>query len=173
MSNLMFFSCKSDVEIISEITADSKFPSFIVKELETYYSDSGIVQVKIYAQELIRYEYTEENYDEYPKGIEVEFFDNYMETTATLKSQYAIYYIDEKIWEAKYNVEVNNIAEDESLNTELLYWDLDNERIYSDNFVRIKTQKEILFGRGFESNQDFSKWRILNPTGTIIIDEDE
>jgi LPS export ABC transporter protein LptC len=173
IAGTIFISCSNDIEIVYEITAESGMPAFMVEELETFYSDSGIVKVKIYAPKLVRYDNKDASFDEYPEGINVEFFDANLNTTATLDCQYAKYHIKEELWEAKNNVEIVNIEKGESLNTELLFWDLRNERIYSDKFVRIKTEKEILFGQGFESNQEFSKWRIIKPTGTILIEEDE
>lgn len=169
-----FAACKNhDIDVIYEITAKKDIPTFIVEELETYYSDSGKVQVKIYAPEMIRIEKTKNSYDEYPKGINVDFYDNMMNVSATLTGEYAIFHIEKEIWEVRDNVVAKNVAEDESLSTEVLYWNINTERIYSDKFVRIKTDNEVLFGRGFESNQDFSQWRILEPTGTILIEDEE
>lgn len=173
VASTIFISCSNDIEAIYEITASEDIPTFLIVDLETYYSDSGIVQIKIFAPELLRYERKEIKYDEYPKGLKVEFYDNSMNLTSVLKCQYAKYFIEKDLWEAKNNVEVYNIEKDEFLNTELLYWDIKNEKIYSDKFVRIKTEKEILFGQGFESNQEFSQWRILKPTGEILIKDDE
>lgn len=169
----IFISCDNDVSNVYEFAKDEGNPSFIIKDLKTYYSDSGLLKVKIIAPELIRFEHVENSYDEYPKGLEVQFFDQFMNITSTLKCQYAKYYIENELWEAKSNVEVENIQDNESLNTELLYWDLKKEIIYSDEFVRIQTNNEIMFGQGFESTQDFSSWRILKPTGEFLIEDDE
>lgn len=46
------------------------------------------------------------------------------------------------------------------------------ERIYSDKFVRITTEDEILYGEGFESNQEFTNWKIIKPTGSIKIKDE-
>ncbi len=170
--NAVFISCKNKIEEVNKLTVSNNRPSFSVEGLETYFSDSGIIKVKIFAPELERYEQLKLKYDEYPQGINVEFYDYNMKITGTLKCQYARYLIVEEVWEAKSNVEVNNTEKNEKINTELLYWDIKNERIYSDKFVRITTAEEILFGEGFESNQDFSKWKIINPTGTINIKDE-
>jgi len=167
----IFFSCKNDIEEINKLTVSNDRPSFQVIDLETSFSDSGQIKVKIYAPELVRYDKVEVQYDEYPKGINVEFFNSLMEVTGTLRCNYARYRIKDEVWEAKSDVEVNNAVEEERINTELLYWDMKQERIYSDKFVRITTAEEILFGEGFEATQDFSKWKILKPTGTINVDE--
>ncbi|MDD2633982.1 MAG: LPS export ABC transporter periplasmic protein LptC [Bacteroidales bacterium] len=166
-----FFSCKNDIEQVNKLTVSNDRPSFQVIDLETSVSDSGQIKVKIFAPELIRYERVEVQYDEYPKGLNVEFYNSLMDITGTLRCNYARYLIKDEIWEAKSDVEVNNNAEEERINTELLYWDMKKEIIYSDKFVRITTAEEILFGEGFESNQDFSKWKILKPTGTINVNE--
>lgn len=162
-------SCTNDIEKVKLVTQETVLPTFSVNNLETNYSDSGIVKVKIMAPELVRYEKKNPPYDEYSKGFNVEFYNSNNQISATLSCRYAKYNINEEIWEAKSNVEVNNLSEHEKINTELLYWDMKQENIYSDKFVRITTAEEILFGEGFESKQDFSKWKIIKPTGSIQI----
>lgn len=165
-------SCKNDIEEVNKLTVSNDLPTFKVNDLETSFSDSGVLKVKIYAPELIRFEHGELQYDEYPEGVRVEFYNSLMEVTGTLRCNYARYLIKEEMWEAKSDVEVNNTEQEEKINTELLYWDMKKELIYSDKFVRITTAEEILFGEGFESNQDFSKWKILKPTGTINVKDE-
>ncbi len=167
-----FVCCKNDIEKVNELTSTNNLPTFTVTDLETSVSDSGRIKVKIFAPELVRYEKGDIKYDEYPKGLNVEFYDSNMEVSGTLKCNYARYLIADEIWEAKSNVEVNNTEKEERINTELLYWDMKKEVIHSDKFVRITTADEILFGDGFESNQNFSKWKILKPTGQISIKDE-
>ena len=169
---MFLFSCQTDIETINKITEVRKRPSFEVHDFETIVSDSGRIQVKITSPKLSRFDKNEIKYDEYIKGIAVEFYDKSMILEATLTCDYAKYLIDKEIWEAKFNVEVNNVKENEKLNTELLYWNMNKEKIYSDKFVKITRSEEILFGEGFESNQDFSKWKILKITGTKSIKDE-
>jgi len=147
--------------------------SLIVNEIETIYSDSGCVKVILTAPKLLRFENKENPYDEYPEGLDVKFFDTGFNTTGTLTCEYAKYLVNENIWDARKNVEAINLNTGEQLNTEQLFWDIEKELIYSDAFVRITTQDEVLYGNGFESNQDFSTWKILNPKGSFNINEDE
>jgi hypothetical protein len=55
---------------------------------------------------------------------------------------------------------------------EHLIWDRAENKIYSNEFVKITTDDEIIMGEGFESNEQFTKYRILKPKGTIT-KEDE
>jgi hypothetical protein len=124
------------------------------------------------AAELVRYNKPERNYDEYSKGLYIEFYNDFYEVEATLKCNYARYLIDKDLWEAKFDVDVSNLSTGEKLNTELLYWDMKKELIYSDKFVRITRPDEILFGEGFESTQDFLEWKILKPAGSKNIKDE-
>ncbi|NOZ46611.1 MAG: LPS export ABC transporter periplasmic protein LptC, partial [Chlorobi bacterium] len=74
------------------------------------------------------------------------------------------------IWEAKYDVVA--VGKDGNiLNTELLYWYEDKEKIYTDNFVKVTEGESILYGNGLVSNQDFTDYKILHPTGEIYTNE--
>jgi hypothetical protein len=59
------------------------------------------------------------------------------------------------------------------LNAEELIWDQNKKKIYSDKFVKVTTEDEIMFGNGFESNEDFSEYKVKKLTGQLKIDKDE
>lgn len=58
------------------------------------------------------------------------------------------------------------------MNSEELYWEPQKEEIYTDKFVRIQSEDQISTGTGLVAKQDFSSYRILNPSGTIYLDEE-
>jgi LPS export ABC transporter protein LptC len=169
----IFISCENDIQKVNEITRTNQSPSLVVKEIETTYSDSGVVKVILKAPQLSRFDKLDEPIDEYPEGLTVTFYSSDFEITGMLTCEYAKYVVDKNLWEARKNVEAENLQTGEKLNTELLFWDIEKEILYSDAFVRITTADEVLFGDGFEAKQDFSKWKILNTKGTITINEDE
>jgi hypothetical protein len=72
--------------------------------------------------------------------------------------------------EAKNNVVLSNSA-GERLNTEHLIWDQKEDRIYSEVFTRITSPDKVIYGEGFESTPDFSKYRILKIKGIIQLKE--
>ncbi|HRG51298.1 MAG TPA: LPS export ABC transporter periplasmic protein LptC, partial [Bacteroidia bacterium] len=74
--------------------------------------------------------------------------------------------------EAKRNVVVINVK-GEKLNTEHLIWDAVTKKIYTKEFVKITTKDEVLLGEGLTADQDFSKYTILHPTGTIAINDSD
>ncbi len=168
----MFDSCKNDIDTVNQLTRKEKIPTFDIDTFKLIYSDSGKIKVKVNAPKFTRFEKTVRNYDEYEEGIHVSFFNYKSSPEANLKCDYARYFIDKNLWEAKFNVEIINSETNEKINTEQLFWDVNKELIYSEKFVKITRPNEILWGEGFESNQDFTKYRILHLAGTININED-
>lgn len=120
---------------------------------------------------LVRFD-TEKPYTELPSGVHVEFYDEAMKVNSTLDAKYALRKDQESIMEAKNDVVVVN-AKGEKLNTEHLTWNERTAKIYSDKFVKITTPDKIIFGNGFEANQDFTSYKIFNIKGTITINKDE
>ena len=74
--------------------------------------------------------------------------------------------------EAKGNVVVINVNGDK-LNTEHLIWLESEKRIKSDEFVKIQTKEEIIYGDGLDANEDFTQYRIKNIKGVITIKEEK
>lgn len=172
VASTIFVSCKNDIEKVNLLTSRSNMPAFSVYGFETAYSDSGRIMIELKAKEMSRYEGKNLKYDEYRYGLSVRFFDDLGSVSATLRCSYARFLIEKELWEIKSDVEIDNISRNEKINTELLYWDMTRELVYSDKFVRITTEDEILTGDGFESNQDFSEWKILKPAGVISIKDE-
>ena len=61
-------------------------------------------------------------------------------------------------------------VEGDTLETEELFWDERREKIYSNKFVVITRPDEVIYGHGFEADQDFSYSRINAIEGRIKVD---
>ncbi len=169
----MFFNSCSDqpVEDIPELVDATDKPVEVSINTEIIYSDSAVLRLKIVTPELQRWTNAENPYVEFPKGLELFFYDSIGGLQSTLKADYAINYTEEKRVEVKHNVEVVN-GKEETLNTEHLIWLQAEEKIYTEEFVKITTPDEIIYGDGLEANQQFTKYRIKNIKGTIAVEED-
>ena len=82
-----------------------------------------------------------------------------------------MYTKEDELWRAWDNVILNNIANGERLNTEELFWDPKNEKVFTEKFVQISTKDQVLLGEGLMADQDFSSWQITKPTGELTIEE--
>ena len=61
----------------------------------------------------------------------------------------------------------------EKLETELLFWDQKKELIFTDRFVKITTEDQIIQGYGLESDTRLSKRKIKNLSATIYVSDVE
>ena len=154
---------------VNTITAKNNYPVEAGKDIEVIYSDSGFVKIKLNAPEMRRFQ-GEKPYMEMQKGVKVLFYDSALNIKSELSAEYAISYEKEKIMEAWNKVEVVN-EKKEKLNTEHLIWNEREAKIYTNEFVKITTGKEIIYGNGLESNQNFTKYKITNIKGTISLNE--
>lgn len=168
---MLFISCSNENDVLPDLENETPKPVEISINTEILYSDSAVLRLKIVTPELQRWTNLETPYVEFPKGLNLFFYDSLGNVESTLKADYAIHYTDEKRVEVKHNVEVVN-GKDEILNTEHLIWLQKEEKIYTEEFVKITTPDEIIYGDGLESNEQFTKYRIKNIKGTIAVDED-
>ena len=160
-------SCENDIEKVNLITSFKKIPSESGKNVLIIYSDSARIKMKLNTPQLDHYD-GENAYVEFPKGVNVFFYNDQNKMESNLKANYAIRYEKSNMMEAKNDVVVIN-NKGEKLNTEHLFWDEKKELIYSDVFVKISTKDEIIMGEGLESNQDFSKYKFKKIKGTISV----
>ncbi len=164
---ILNLSC-SETRSVDELTL-YEGPILELSNIESYYSDSAVVRIKLVAPKQLEFE---NNDSEFPEGLYLEFYDKNGAISSTLEANYAYKYNKEDKWRALRNVIVKNIENNEQLHTEELFWEPQKELVYTNKFVRIETEDQILMGEGMEASQDFSWWRILDARGTISLDEE-
>ncbi len=173
---LFLFStgCENDIERINMVTDENETPKIKGSNIEVIYSDSARVKVQILAPVFRQFPDIERPYMEFPEGLEVYFYNDSLKIESEIRSDYAIYYSQERLWHATGNVVVRSLDNGDMLNTEELFWDEEKKFIYSEAFTRIKNEEGTMYGkRGFESHQDLSNWKLIGSSGTINIQNEE
>jgi len=139
-------------------------------DVSTLVSDSGITRYRAKAKEWLVFGKAEEPYWFFPEGIYLEQFDTLFQVKASIQADTAYYYEKQELWKGIGHVEIQNL-EGENFTTSLIYWDQKAQRIYSDRYIRIEQQDKVITGVGFESNQDFTKYKIFDTTGIFPVSE--
>lgn len=166
---LLLPSCRTDMQTINQLTSVKNLPSESMKDADIIYSDSGKTEMKLTGKQIDRY--VDKKYIDFPKGMQIFFYDDSMKINSQLKADYGIRYESEGKMEAKRNVEVVNVK-GEKLNTEHLIWDETKDSIYTKAFVKITNGNEVIYGDGLESNRDFTVYRIKNIKGVINLENE-
>ncbi len=169
---LIFFSSCSDSEIVvvDKNISREELPRLTATNITTIISDSGITRYRITTPKWKIYDKKEEPFWLFPKGLNFERFNEYYKVDAEMKSDSAIYLDKISLWEFNSNVKAKNL-EGEYFETDQLFWDEKNERIYSDKKIKITQKTKIISGIGFESNSNLTRYTIRNPQGIIPLDE--
>ncbi len=145
-------------------------PMMEAEDVAFQYSDSAVLKVKGNAK--LRLEYENGNQD-FPNGLYLEFYNDLGVKTSFLRANNAVYLDKEKKWRAREDVVVFNFEENAQLNTEELFWYPKDEMIKTEKFVTIKTEGDVLYGRGLEAMQDMSSYEIKNTEAEFDIKENE
>jgi len=170
--SLIFFSilsCENDLEEVERVISQDELKYEIMNDVELLYSDSAVLRVKVMGDKMYRYLDLKEPKQEFPIGVKVDFFNPKGRTQSVLTSKYAIRF------EKKNEIIVKDSGgwkskQKETLETEELIWDEKLNKVYTKKFVKITRPEEIVYGYGFEADQDFSRWEINAITGRIKVD---
>ncbi len=116
-----------------------------------------------------------ENSDKlYPKGAAVEFYDKPGKLIInTINAKWVKFDNAKQLYILRGTVKVANVPEKQQLNTEELFYNRGQQKIYTDSamFVRVQTPTEVLTGNGLTANQDFSRYGIHRPKGIFSLAE--
>jgi LPS export ABC transporter protein LptC len=138
------------------------------EDLILYYSESASVQVRLTTAKLWEYENGDR---EFPEGIFMEFFGESGDITSTLKANEAFFDKKENRWRGRGDVEIRNMENNQQLDTEELFWKPDEGVMYTNKFVTINDNGEIMKCNSLRAAQDFSWYGCQKPEGDIRIQE--
>ncbi len=168
---LLAASCKNNLEearlVVSRANANIEKGENVLIQ----YSDNGVTRIQCYGKTATRYN-TEKPYLEFSDGIKIEFFKEDGSIESTLTARYATAVENSKEMVARDSVVVVN-QKGERLNTDELVWDENKKVIYSNTFVKISTADEIIYGKGFYANQNFSDYVVKSISGKIKVNAGE
>ena len=158
---IMLLACKNDIKEVNALAEREKRPDMTGENLELVYSDSARIKYRVLAPEYIKVNREKEKYEEFPKGIHVLSYDPAGKMIGSIKAKYAKKLEDEMLWEKK-------------LETELLYWDMKKELIYSDRYVKLSADGQIIEGNnGFHSDQNLNHPVFENISGSIEVEKQQ
>lgn len=148
-----------------------KGPLIETENVVTLLSDSAKLHIRLTAP----LEQLFENNDRlYPKGVTVTFYDKPgKQVINTLLAKWAKFDNAQQLYLMRGAVKVANVPQQQTLSTEELFYNRNQQRIYTDTamFVRVQTPTEVLTGYGLTANQDFSRYGIKRPVGTFTLDQ--
>jgi LPS export ABC transporter protein LptC len=167
----LIFACRNDIETIQALTSESKLPHITGYDIELAYTDSGHLKGKIFAPEVYQFNNADEPYYEFPKGMTAVLYDS-AGGSYNIHANYGIYLYERQLWEGRKQVVINNKNTGERIETEQLFWDQKEKRIYSDKYTKVTNKDGVFIGdNGFEADDAFNKFRMMGYSGTVKVTE--
>ena len=172
---VLFPACSgNNSKLADAITERDSLPMMKTLGVTTLVSDSGIIRYKIIAEEWSIFDKKNPPYWSFEQGVYLEKFDTLQQIDASIKADTAYYFNKKRLWELRNNIHIKNL-EGTEFHTDLLYWDENEQTIYSDKPIRIQQANgQTLTGsNGFKSNQALTDFEVYNNTGIILVDKEK
>lgn len=135
-------------------------------DVNMLYAEKDHIKVKMIAKRILEFKNGDQ---EFPDGVYLEFYDITGKLTSSLRANDAFYFKKENQWRGRGNVEVKNLEKKQQLNTEELFWNPITKKIFTEKFVTIKLESEVIYGTGLDALQDLSSYTIKKPEGDFEI----
>lgn len=165
------FSCKGKLDVAGKLDLHSR-PVQTVDNMFVVQTKNGILEMRMEAELMERYDVDSLSYELFPNGFALFGYneEGLLETEITSENARHVKFDDgRENWEAFGNVVIKNILKNEVMETDTLYWDRKNERIYTDCYVRMYSPDGFIQGYGMESDQRARNTSIFNTFNNYAI----
>ena len=160
------FSCKGKLSEAKDISL-SDAPCQIVEGVFAAQSEDGILQMRMEATLMERYDNDSTTYELFPKGFNVYGYTDVGELETLIRSDKAKHIKNKKTnaesWEAFGNVLIENVLKMQSMESDTIYWDRDKHEIYTDCYVKMYSDDGFMQGIGLRSDERARNAIILKP----------
>ncbi len=166
----LFHSCSGEQEHLAPAVAPGDSVAFMrSRGISTLISDSGVMRYKLVAEEWDIYTNTPQPTWKFMKGLLMERFDEHFHIDLHVQSDTA-YLHDQRLWELRGRVVIRNI-EGTLFRTEELFWDMNEHKMWSTQYMRIKTTDQELEGTDFRSNEQMTDYYVSNSVGAFPVSD--
>lgn len=168
MLAFVILGCSEEDKLgVTDSINTKKMPQLSTRNVCTLVSDSGFTKYKVVTPLWNVYNGRDRDaFWDFPKGVYLRQLDHNLKVVATVAADSACYFPAKKLWELYGDVEIEQ-KDKVYFYSPRVFFDDKEKRIFSDAFIHIETDSEILEGKGFESNTELTRYRVLKPTGVF------
>ena len=166
---LVLSACHSRPKKVGQmdiLTPREQLPVLATDSVTTLISDSGITRYRIESPRWLFFDKTDTPYQEFPKGIYLEQFDEQFHVEGYIQADTAWYYDQQKLWELRGRVLIRNVN-GLVFRSEEFFWDGIRHEFYSYKFSRVVTPERTLEGTYFRSDEHMTHYEVTNSVGSF------
>lgn len=152
---------------------DRSGPTRIMKNAHVIFKDSGFIKIDLRSSLVNEYASADTPYTEFPKGLELNYFNKSIDSPGYLRADWAIMNEMKGKYEGKGNVVVIS-EEGDTLKTASLFWDRKNRLVYTYDtaYIITKAGDSLQANNGLEARDDLKEYTFYNNRGVKFIDKE-
>ncbi len=170
-------SCKNKIGEAERLDL-SKTPTQQTFDMFAVQTENGAVEMRLEAPLMEHYDTDSASFDTFPKGISVFGYtkEGLLESIILADDARHIVPKDrnkDETWEAFGNVILHNVIEQETMETDTIYWDQSKKEVYTDCYVKIYSRQGFLQGFGMRSDDHVRNsilYRPFDGYGVVVQD---
>lgn len=168
-------SCKGKLSQTEHIDLENA-PTQVVENITMIQSRNGLSEFRMHAPRMERYDSDEKNqYELFPNGLNVYGYneEGLLETSIISNEAKHNLKSGEETWSAYGNVVIKNFIKGEQMETDTIFWNQKEKKIYTHCYVKLFSPKGLVQGVGMESDEMARNAILLNPfDGYAFIEND-
>lgn len=170
---IVVFSCKGKLSVADRLDL-SVTPVQTVRNMAIIQTENGQLRMRMEAPLMERYQTDTLEYESFPEGINIFGYNGSMFLETTIVADNAIHRMSRvgdknESWSAFGNVIIRNIAKEETMETDTLFWDRTAQEIYTDCYIRMYSPAGFLQGYGMRSDEMARDAIILRPFNSYSV----
>lgn len=168
-------SCKGEKE--GEYIDWDNVPKQIIENMSANQTENGLLQMRMESglMQSFNTKETNESYELFSNGFNVYAYnqEGLLETHISSAGAKHTKKKEEEVWEAFGNVVIKNFLKGQRMETDTIYWDRENKKIFTHCFVKMYDPKGFMQGYGMESDE-MARNAIINNVfdNFVVIDND-
>jgi LPS export ABC transporter protein LptC len=151
-------ACESNLREVQKSTFSEFAPSGEAEDFNLKYTDSGRITTNLISPKMLDYAAVSFPFTEFPKGVDVTFFDKNGRKTF-VRSDYAVSYKATQIIDLQGNVRITG-QNGQVMETPQLYFDQQENWFFTEQPFKLTDPKGTSYGQGIDFSRDF---KIVNP----------
>lgn len=170
LSVVLLASCEeNDIAKVKAMFDEKEVDVEVADSVQFIYKEDQYARAVVTGKTVKRYTRTQ-NKLEFTDGLIVRFYDQ-LKLISVLKADFAENNDSEQKVLVSGNVYMES-AKYERMETQELTWDMRAKRVYTDKAIKIRTPDHIIYGVGFDSDEDFSNYTIRKVNGIVSVSDD-
>lgn len=149
-------SCRNKIAEAEKLDL-SRTPTQRIYDMFAVQTRNGAVSMRVEADVMEHYDSDSASFDTFPRGISVYGYTAEGLLESVIVADDARHIVPKRkdrdeVWEAFGNVILHNVIEQETMETDTIYWDQAKKEIYTDCYVKMYSPQGFLQGFGMRSD---------------------